>query len=405
MKTLRPELQLLLSCSGVNNGVDYHQIIQLVAGKISDEKWLMDRVKATALGPLLLKCLQQGDALTHFSNPCIDGLHKYSLRYTAHNIKLLEKLEQIVGALSKANIAYIPLKGVAMLEYVFKDIALRATGDIDLLIKEDDMLQAVEILSASGFNVERAVNDLDAEFVHHPYKVISDGISIELHRHVHHKLSRHQIDINRFWDNAHVDPSLPGLGYRLHPSDQLLHLCTHLYRHMESNKVKFSWFVDILELIRQFGGSIDPHQFRKDANSYVCVKEVDAILATIKTFFNETLPKSELFSDSMMDTRQYEFAQAVTYGYLSGDPIEVTAPLTTSGRTVIYASFIYYLRKGYIIKGLRFLSFKSLPSRSFMMNRYSIRHTWTLPFYYIYRVLDGFFGFVGNNFQKLISKP
>jgi len=404
MKPQSPELQLLLSCSGVNNGAVYTQHIQLVAGKITNEKWLMERVKATALGPLLLKCLQEAGALSHLSKPFIDDLHKYSLRYTAHNIKLLAKLEQFVVALAKANIAYIPLKGVAMLDYVFKDIALRATGDIDLLIKEEDIPQAVEILRASGFNVQR-VNELHAIFVHHPYKVISDGIIIELHRHLHHQLSRHQIDIHSFWKNAHADPSLPGLGYRLHPSDQLLHLSTHLYRHMESNNVKFSWFVDILELIRQFGGSIDSRQFRKDAHSYGCTKEVHAILATIKTFFNETLPESDLFSDALSDTRQYEFAHAVTYGYLSGEPIVVTAPLKTGGPTVIYASFIYYLRNGYFNKAVQFLSLKLFPSPSFMMNRYEIRHTWTLPFYYIYRVLGGLFGFIGNNFEKLVSKP
>lgn len=405
MKPLRPELQLLLSCSGVNNGTVNPQHIQQVAKQVSDEKWLLERVKATALGPLLLKGLQEAGALTHFSNTFIDDLNKYALRYTAHNIKLLGKLDQIVVALAKANVAYIPLKGVAMLEYVFKDIALRATGDIDLLIKEEEMPKAVEVLKASGFNVERLVNELDTEFVHHPYSIISDGISIELHRHIHHQLSRHQIDIHAFWNRAQADPTLPGLGYRLHPSDQLLHLSTHLYRHMESHKVKFSWFADILELIRQFGGNIDSIQFRKDAHSYGCVKEVDAILDTIKTFFKETLPESELFSNTLSHTRQYEFAHAVTYAYLSGEPVEVTAPLRTSGRAVIYASFIYFLRNGYFSKAVQFLSLKLFPSSSFMVNRYAIKHRWTLPFYYIYRVLGGLFGFIRNHVEKLVSKP
>jgi hypothetical protein len=406
MNPLRPELQLLLSCSGVNNGIVYPQHLELIAEQVSDEKWLLERAKATALGPLLLKCLQEAGALTHFSKPFIDDLHKYSLRYTAHNIKLLAKLEQIVVALAKADVSYIPLKGVAMLEFVFKDIALRATGDIDLLIKEEEMSKAVEILRASGFNVQRLVSsDLDTEFVHHPYAIISDGISIELHRHIHHQLSRYQIDTHTFWNNAHADSALPGLGYRLHPSDQLLHLSTHLYRHMESNKVKFSWFVDILELIRQFGGNINPIQLRKDANSYGCVKEVDAILTTIKTFFKETLPESDLFFHALTVTRQYEFAHAVTYGYLSGDPVEVIAPQRTSSRAVIYASFIYFLRNGYFSKGVQLLSLTLFPLSSFMVNRYAIKHTWTLPFYYLYRVLGGLFGFIGNNFAKLVSKP
>jgi len=405
MKPLKPELQLLLSCSGVNNGTIYPQHIQFVAEQVSDEKWLLERVKATALGPLLLKCLQESGALTHFSKPFIDDLNKYSLRYTAHNIKLLGKLDQIVVSLAKANVAYIPLKGVAMLEYVFKDIALRATGDIDLLIKEEEMPKAVEILTACGFNVQRLVNDLDAEFVHHPYTVISEGISIELHRHIHHQLSRHQIDIHAFWNHAQADLTLPGIGYRLHPSDQLLHLTTHLYRHMESNKVKFSWFVDILELVRQFGQRIDSHQFKKDAVSYGCVKEVDAILSTMKTLYNETLPESDLFSDALTQTRQYKFAYAVTHGYLSGEPFEVTAPLRTSGRTVIYASFIHFLRNGNYKKGIQFLSVKLFPSSTFMVNRYAIKHRWKLPFYYSYRILGGLFGFIGNQFEKIVSKP
>lgn len=73
---------------------------------------------------------------------------------TARNIVALSAYERLSGILSKAGVEHIPLKGIRLLETLYPDPGTRQIGDIDLLIREEDIIRADAALRAAGYRGE-----------------------------------------------------------------------------------------------------------------------------------------------------------------------------------------------------------------------------------------------------------
>ncbi|HTS07203.1 MAG TPA: nucleotidyltransferase family protein [Candidatus Eisenbacteria bacterium] len=68
-------------------------------------------------------------------------------RANLHKAMMLSReLINIVGALAEGGIEVMPYKGLALAESLYGDIALRQTGDIDLLIRAKDVSRARDVL-------------------------------------------------------------------------------------------------------------------------------------------------------------------------------------------------------------------------------------------------------------------
>ena len=69
----------------------------------------------------------------------------------AHNAVLFQELERILRMLEAADIPVIVLKGAALAQTIYPDIALRPMTDLDLLVKPEHLDRAVELLRAAGY--------------------------------------------------------------------------------------------------------------------------------------------------------------------------------------------------------------------------------------------------------------
>jgi len=69
----------------------------------------------------------------------------------AHNLVLQAELSKLVAALEERGIEVVVLKGIPLALRVFGSIAARSMVDNDLLVRRDDAIRAVEILSAAGY--------------------------------------------------------------------------------------------------------------------------------------------------------------------------------------------------------------------------------------------------------------
>ena len=77
------------------------------------------------------------------------------MRIVAQNVHLTESLHQIISLLRKENIQVLAIKGPVLASQAFGSISLRLFSDLDLIIPEKNLLQAIDILEASGFQAER----------------------------------------------------------------------------------------------------------------------------------------------------------------------------------------------------------------------------------------------------------
>jgi hypothetical protein len=67
------------------------------------------------------------------------------------NLQLLEEVTKIEALFLENDIRSVRVKGISLLNRVYDDISKRNLSDIDILISENDLVKASELLSSSGY--------------------------------------------------------------------------------------------------------------------------------------------------------------------------------------------------------------------------------------------------------------
>ncbi|MCD8048524.1 MAG: nucleotidyltransferase family protein [Clostridia bacterium] len=93
----------------------------------------------------------------------------------AKNEELLYEQEQVIQLLNNVNIPCVILKGSSSAAY-YPEPTLRTMGDIDLLVKPEQQMKAVEVLQANGYG------DILDESHHCHMTIHKDGIAVEVHK-------------------------------------------------------------------------------------------------------------------------------------------------------------------------------------------------------------------------------
>jgi hypothetical protein len=103
------------------------------------------------------------------------------------NLSILAQTEEITSLLNEHNIQPLFLKGTAHLLYgLYNDIAERMLGDIDILLPEDRMVEAAEILIGKGFkSILEFKPGLLSEIKHYPrLQNLDYTAAVEFHREI-----------------------------------------------------------------------------------------------------------------------------------------------------------------------------------------------------------------------------
>ncbi|HNT67364.1 MAG TPA: nucleotidyltransferase family protein, partial [bacterium] len=110
------------------------------------------------------------------------------LRNSGHNFRLLHESKKLVKAFADANITMIPFKGPLLGEMVYGDCALRkASNDLDIVVREDDIQAASEILHRAGYHLCALLTGKQLQKqIHLRYHIAFSnhhGVHLELHWH------------------------------------------------------------------------------------------------------------------------------------------------------------------------------------------------------------------------------
>ncbi|WKB35513.1 nucleotidyltransferase family protein [Terrilactibacillus sp. S3-3] len=138
-------------------------------------------------------------------------------------------------------IEVIPLKGVFFAEKYFGHIGARATTDIDLLVKPEQIEEAVKCVKEMGFTDEEKYPSFHYHYVFCK-KIfgLSKNIKVEIHQHVLRSKTS-ELNINSFWEKA-----IPLKNYKfvkeLSNFHTFYYICLHGWKH-KLNSIKY--FIDI----------------------------------------------------------------------------------------------------------------------------------------------------------------
>lgn len=195
---------------------------------------LYHQLRTAALLPLLPASISQ-------------QLQREYHRVVANNTLQYQELGKILTTLHTHQIEAIVLKGTHLVA-ISNNLGLRSCGDIDLLLRPDQLLVANQALEAIGYTRERALEKVTATVNHLP--ALRNGkATVELHDTIATADAPFRIVYDDLF--GHSQPftvrGVTGMGFC--PEDLLLHLCIHAaYQHSFDHGLRSIY--DILGVVR-----------------------------------------------------------------------------------------------------------------------------------------------------------
>jgi len=262
-----PEFQLLLKVARSENDLDdfisKHQI---------NWDYLLELSAKQRMLPLLHIGLKdiKGDKIP---STVLDYLKDFYFQNTQHNLLLVSRLVQLIQLLHEAGMESVPLKGMLLSKELYDSYAIRQGGDIDILIRPEDVALFVEILKEHGYQLmyPYSMNQLIALSIISREKDIKmiepkGNIIVEIHWRVSsHELIRRS-EAESIWQNLE-ETTLQDVGTKIfNQESMLMFLCFHAFNH-QWNWVFHLWEIDqyvrkhpdldwdwILNHVHNFGG-------------------------------------------------------------------------------------------------------------------------------------------------------
>lgn len=261
---LQPEEQLLLYCARTWVDAANAQRITTLLREDIDWSYLLPMAFRHNVAPLLFRSLE---AIAPAAVP--EGV-RAQLKQQIHiniqcNLFLTRELLNLLTLFERHQIPAIPYKGPVLAVSVYGDLGLRPSNDLDILVQERHLLQAMEVLVSHGYQMIRPssiaqiekglqstrINELVQKSLwayqlifSHPER---QGI-VELHWRITPKYVFPNSSA-RLWEN--LKPVILGGSTVLTfaPEDLLWFLCVHGTKHQWK---RLSWLCDIAELIRAY---------------------------------------------------------------------------------------------------------------------------------------------------------
>lgn len=341
----------------------------------SDLDWdnLGKFVYSEALTPLLYRILRNEDWLP--KNVQTEWRNAY-YQNACRNTLLLRELGKVLQSLADVGVDVIVLKGAALAEKVYGDIAVRQMVDLDLLIHPEDLAIVREVVANLGYQLAgvEMQSGFNEEFRNEEIHLKQGLININLDLHwklVSPVYYQRTFLTDWFWETAIPTKLSDAPAFILGNEAQIVYLCAHLMLHHGGQSLL--WLHDIAEVLAFSPTAIDWDLVITKAQTYKLVLSVQQILLRVADEWKAEIPanvRSQLatLKPSWEEVRAYSWQHQTMALRLFDD----------------LAGAKDWLTRLHIAWDTLF------PSRAYMQQRYQIPHPLLIPFYYPYRWLRGF---------------
>ncbi len=235
------------------------------------------------IAPLLYHHLKKLQENRFIPKKVMDKLEKAYYANVARNMYHYEELKRILETFYEKGVKVIVLKGAALDKVVYGDIGLRTFGDLDLLVKEEDLAYAKKIMSDLEYvsTPDKVTEEWRKENHFHlpPYIQPEKSIVVEIHWNI--TGDSFHINIDEWWKMAKVIRIDNCQALIPSPEDMIIHLCLHLFNH-GYNEITLRGLCDIFETLRYYKKEINWQRFQDKIDKYKIGKPVYTILYFIK---------------------------------------------------------------------------------------------------------------------------
>lgn len=172
----------------------------------------------------------------------------------AHTLKLTGELINILHLFEKNNIPAIPYKGPVLAITVYNNLAFRQFGDLDILVRQRDVIKAKKLLISQGYRPLYALSEGQEKIFlstrySHPCVRDNDGISVDLHWRITKEHFPFPFDFEELWENRQSVSLMGTTVFSPLLEDLLLLLCVHASKHRWE---RLNWICDIAELLHHY---------------------------------------------------------------------------------------------------------------------------------------------------------
>jgi len=250
-----------------------------------DWNYVLESARSNGISPLLYDNLKK--ILGHDTVPphTMEQLKEDYLSNTAKNMYMAIELCRLLRNFSAKHIDVMVLKGATIANIVYPYFGLRTYGDIDILVKKDDLPKVEALLPELAYVATGDPIKQDHHRKKHyhlaPYIHPDRNILLEIHFNV---TNRFPLNIDKWWERSRKENILDGFAWVLCPDDLIQHLFIHTSKHGFSN-IDLRDLCDISESIKCYGQEIDWTRFQERVNRYPIRKEVYSILYYVKKMY------------------------------------------------------------------------------------------------------------------------
>jgi hypothetical protein len=150
-----------------------------------DTKLLFSLAAKHRLRPVLLEFDRHAGFLSPIDRTRLEALQMVQGR---QSLAQVHALQQVIGELSKHGMDLIPMKGNLLVQEIYGNHQLREMGDIDLLLRREQVIEAVHVLKQLGYalrpdafpQADRYQDELVRNLVNSPYQSelpLTNGVS------------------------------------------------------------------------------------------------------------------------------------------------------------------------------------------------------------------------------------
>jgi len=375
--------QLILLSAKLEPSVSELERLNDIIPQVQNWDSAVTNIVARQTAPLFFKKLPLLSSRDLIPVEATNKLQQAYYRSLSRGMVLYNAFEKLAEAFFNAGILVVVLKGIYLSEWLYADIGLRQFSDMDLLVREDDAMDCLNILLELGFKpADGAVTEFissKSEVVHYAPMVLND-VSVEIHIKLHRKSKHYNIKTETLLNNAEKLLLRNKPVYALELHDLLIHLCVHLDKHFRGGHVQFTSFNDIVNLLEKYQNEIDWTLLGQRCGYHECEQTVFKFLVLIHKFYNAALPNDILMKYEALLSSADEDSFV---GYLNGVFIQQ------------YHVGLHWqsicMTRGFGNK-LHYLLDLIFPPKKFMLQKYNIKHPTYFCLWYPYRYYVGFKG-------------
>jgi hypothetical protein len=363
---------------------------ELTSFSLSDWDTLIRISQKEGIGPLVYWILSNSKKLS-FAPGCVrnDLRTIYSTTWL-QNQRIFKELKVFSHLYTKAQISVAALKGACFALTIYPDIGLRPMADLDLLILDPKITQAVQIAKSEGYvEIIPDVYPGLTKFLKDEFTLVKrgkDSIALELHNSLlQNTLFTYSVPTDWFWQQT---MPLEGSNHgrfenllMLTPEANILYVAAHtILKHGPRGAILRQYY-DLDRLISLNGDRLNWDLVINQANKFEWSSALHEALTKTHEYF-DTLVPANVFTDLSKITDRHQ---------------SLIARMKTEPKSRVLEEYQNILALKWYGRILVFLELL-VPGPTYMRWRYKLKNAWSLPWYYLVR----WFGIIKDGFRTLL---